>query len=82
MEIRRLWGVTIPNYRGKYLGLSSIFGKSRSQAFVEIKNKVVQKLQCWKEKFLSQGGCKVLLKAVVLAIPTYSMRCFLILKAL
>ena len=33
----------------------------------------------WKESVLSQAGKKVLIKSVVLAIPTYIMDCFLLL---
>lgn len=70
-KIKRLWGVSNHNHHDNYLGLPSLFGKSRIQAFVKIKNKVVQKLQYWKEKYISQG-------VVALTIPTYSMSYFLI----
>jgi len=46
------------------------------QAFQQIKEKVMNRLQNWKVNFLSQAGKEVLLKAVVQAIPTFSMRVF------
>jgi hypothetical protein len=51
-------------------------GKSRSQAFQGIKDRVWKRLQNWKVKFLSQVGKEILLKAVIQAIPTYSMSVF------
>jgi hypothetical protein len=39
-------------------------------------------MQGWKEKFLSYAGKDVLLKAVVQAIPTYTMSVFWIPKTL
>ena len=41
-----------------------------------IKERVWRKLQGWEEKLISQVGRKVLIKAVVQAIPTYTMNCF------
>jgi hypothetical protein len=46
------------------------------QSFAYVKEQVWSKLQGWRERLLSQAGRKVLLKAVVQAIPTYSMSCF------
>ena len=68
--------------QGKYLGLPSVIGKSKNQVFAEIKEKVGKKLSEWKEKILSIGGKEVLIKAVIQAIPTYTMSCFQLLKGL
>jgi hypothetical protein len=61
----------------KYLGLPSFIGKSKIQSFNSIKDRVQQRLNNWKIKFLSQAGKEILLKSVVQAIPTYSMSVFL-----
>ena len=68
--------------QGKYLGLPSVIGKSKNQVFAEIKEKVGEKLFEWKEKIPSIGGKEVLIKAVIQAIPTYTMSCFQLLKGL
>ena len=68
--------------QGKYLVLPSVIGKSKDQVFAEIKEKVGEKLSEWKEKIPSIGGKEVLIKAVIQAIPTYTMSCFQLLKGL
>ena len=60
----------------KYLDLPSIIGKSKIEVFAEIKERVRRKLSGWKEKIISIGGREILIKAVVQAIPTYTMSCF------
>ncbi|XP_042987152.1 uncharacterized mitochondrial protein AtMg00310-like [Carya illinoinensis] len=74
--IKEVWGVQNIQHHDKYLGLPSFVGKSRFQSFKAIKDRVWAKLQGWKEKLLSQAGREVLIKAVVQAIPTYTMSCF------
>jgi hypothetical protein len=65
-----------------YLGLPALVGKSRIAAFQSIKERIWKRLQDWKLKFLSQAGKEILLKAVIQAIPTYSMGVFLLPKVL
>lgn len=57
-EIKTLWQARETTSLEKYLGLSTPVGKNKKAAFSEIKRKVWQKLQGWKEKVLSQGGGK------------------------
>jgi hypothetical protein len=59
-----------------YLGLPSYINKSKIQSFSNIKDRVQKRLNNWKIKFISQAEKKILLKAVVQAIPTYSMSVF------
>lgn len=44
--------------------------------FGEVKGSVTKKLQEWKRKLLSLAGKEVLLKAVIMALPNYTMSCF------
>jgi hypothetical protein len=66
----------------RYLGLPALIGRSRVSSFNFIKGRIWAKLNGWKEKFLTHAGKEVLLKAVIQAIPTYTMSVFRIPKAL
>ncbi|KAL5544504.1 hypothetical protein UlMin_008288 [Ulmus minor] len=61
-----------------YLGLPTFSMRNKRFQFGYIRDKVVKKLQGWKEMFFSQGGKEILIKSVVQAIPTYIMSCFII----
>lgn len=54
-EIKSSWGGSNTQHFEKYLGFPPLVGRSRKKTFTEIKTKLWQKLQVWKEK-LSQGG--------------------------
>ncbi|KAF5458555.1 hypothetical protein F2P56_022578 [Juglans regia] len=71
-----LWGTSQVQQYEKYLGLPPMVGRSKTNAFVEIKHKGCLKVQRWKGNMFSQGGNEVLLKAVALPIPSYAMSCF------
>ncbi|XP_075636768.1 uncharacterized protein LOC142609005 [Castanea sativa] len=66
----------------KYLGFPSLVGRNKKASFNYIKENVGKKIQRWKEKILSQAGREVLIKAMVQAIPPYTMSCFKLLISL
>ena len=64
----------------KYLGLPALVGADRSDCFENFIERIIQRINGWKEKQLSIGGKEILLKAVAQAIPVYAMSVFLIPK--
>ena len=79
--ILEFWGSQGASNFDKYLGLLAMIGRSKKSIFNGLKERIVQRLQGWKEKFLSKAGREVLIKAVAQAIPTYAMNCFCLPKA-
>jgi hypothetical protein len=79
--ILEFWGSQGASIFDKYLGLPAMIGRSKKSIFNGLKERIVQRLQGWKEKFLSKAGREVLIKAVAQAIPTYAMNCFRLPKA-
>jgi hypothetical protein len=66
----------------KYLGLPAPVGADRSDCFEHFIERIIQRINGWKEKFLSIGGKEILLKAVAQAIPVYAMSVFQIPKGI
>jgi hypothetical protein len=64
----------------KYLGLPALVGADRSDSFEHFVERIIQRINGWKEKLLSIGGKEILLKAVAQAISVYAMSVFLIPK--
>ena len=60
----------------KYLGLPTMFDKSKKISFRAIRDRIWKKIQGWKEKLLSRAGKEVLIKVVVQTIPSFAMSCF------
>lgn len=67
--ISSLVGISATRGYEKYLGLLAMVGRSKNPTFAGILGRVQKKLDGWKERFLSQAGKEVLIKAVVQAIP-------------
>jgi hypothetical protein len=61
---------------GKYLGLPLLIGRSKLSNFAFLRERVCGKLQVWQGKLLSMAGKEVLIKAVLQALPTYTMSVF------
>lgn len=75
-EVCQAMGAIQQVRQGKYLGLPMIITKSKEQVFGFIRNSIDSKLLGWKNKLLNQAGKEVMLKAVAMAMPTYTMSCF------
>lgn len=71
-----LLGITHVDHPGSYLGLPTIWGKSKKEALSYIKDRVMRKIDCWKLKSLSPAGKEILLKSVASAVLAYPMACF------
>lgn len=69
-------GVSPSSSFERYLGLLTMIGRSKYNTFRIITNKVWNKLNSWKNNFLSQAGKEILIKAVIQAIPTFHMSAF------
>lgn len=67
---------------GKYLGLLLVITGSKKQVFAYIVDKARSKMQGWKHNLLSYAGKEVLLKSVIMALPTYTMSCCRLPKGL
>ncbi|XP_031125131.1 uncharacterized protein LOC116027569 [Ipomoea triloba] len=62
------------NDLGKYLGVKSIHGRVTCHHFTELLDRINGRLEGWKTKTLSVAGRVTLAKAVLNAIPTYTMQ--------
>lgn len=60
----------------KYLWLPTIIGRAKAAAFNSLMDRVWGLFTNWKTKMLSAVGKEILLKAILLAIPTYTMGIF------
>ncbi|KAK4285072.1 hypothetical protein QN277_001816 [Acacia crassicarpa] len=61
---------------GAYLGIPSIWGKTKTQALAYIRERIASKIKGWNHTLLSFSGREVMIKAVLQAIPIYPMNCF------
>jgi hypothetical protein len=62
------------------LGLPALVGADRSDCFRHFIERIIQRINGWKEKILSIGGKEILLKAIAQAIPVSAMPVLLIPK--
>lgn len=79
-RLREILSIRSETRSEKYLGLLVYVGRSRTNVFAYLKERVWQRIQGWKEKLLSKAGKEILIKAVAQAIPVFAMGCFDITK--
>jgi len=81
-NIKNLLVVAVTSNYDKYPSLPSFVGRAKKQNFNYIWERIWHKMQGWKERLLSQDSREVLIKAVLQAMPTFTMGCFKIPKSL
>ncbi|KAI5335699.1 hypothetical protein L3X38_025833 [Prunus dulcis] len=72
--------MTMVDDPGKYLGLPTMWGRSKKEAMQFVREKLLRKLSGWKQSLLSEASKEVLIKAVAQAVPNYPMGVFLFPK--
>ncbi|OMO88682.1 reverse transcriptase [Corchorus capsularis] len=75
-DVANWLGIIKADNPGTYLGIPSLWGKTRREVMVVMRDRILNRLQGWKQKLLSQGGREILIKAVISAMPTYMMAIF------
>ncbi|XP_027098791.1 uncharacterized protein [Coffea arabica] len=66
--------------QGKYLGLPMVVTRTKEQIFGFVRTNIQHRILKWKNRLLSAAGKETMLKAVSMAMPTYTMSCFKIPK--
>lgn len=79
-QIRHILGVQEVAKHDKYLGMPATVGRSKKEIFGSLRERVWKRINGWGENFLSSAGREVMVKAVLQAIPSYLMSCFLLPK--
>lgn len=67
---------------GRYLGLPAIIGRNKRGILGFIKDRIMDRMQSWTNRFLTKAGREILLKNVIQAIPLHAMSLFLLPKTL
>ncbi|XP_048621914.1 uncharacterized protein LOC111212914 [Brassica napus] len=75
-------GINNEGGSGKYLGLPEHFGRKKKDLFTSLVDRIRQRAQSLSTRRLSKAGKLTMLKAVLTAVPTYSMSCFELLVSL
>lgn len=75
-QISAILNVPVNDRPGHYLGLPTVWGRSKKASLAFVKDRLRDKIQSWKLGTLSMAGREVLIKSVALAVPTYPMNCF------
>ncbi|KAK4274665.1 hypothetical protein QN277_017856 [Acacia crassicarpa] len=74
--VGRTLGIPATEDPGRYLGIPSIWGKTKHQALAYVRERIANKIQGWGHSLLSYAGREVMIKAVLQAISIYPMNVF------
>ncbi|KAK0577517.1 hypothetical protein LWI29_034297 [Acer saccharum] len=82
VQLADILGIKVVDCHEQYLGLPCFSGRRKKALFAGIISRIWDKLKGWRDKFLSTGGKEILIKAIIQAIPTYSMNLFRLSKGI
>ncbi|XP_012847034.1 PREDICTED: uncharacterized protein LOC105967016 [Erythranthe guttata] len=77
-SICNILGFQVVDRHEKYLGMPVSMGRTRKEIFSFLRDRIWARIKGWGEKQLSNSGKEVLIKAVLQAIPSYMMSCFML----
>ncbi|XP_048620086.1 uncharacterized protein LOC125590530 [Brassica napus] len=77
-EIKDVLGIQNEGGMGTYLGIPEDISGSKCKLFAFLKDKLMHRMNGWTGRWLSKGGKEVLIKSILLALPTYVMSTFLL----
>lgn len=80
--ISEVMGVRAFNNPKKHLGLPTVVGRRKKDAFIELKERFVKRMKSWRARQLSVGGRRYFIKSILQAISIYTMQCFLLPNSL
>ncbi|CAL1359850.1 unnamed protein product [Linum trigynum] len=75
-------GVGAVGVHDKYLGLPSLIDRSKMETLRYLEEKLLARLQGWKQRTLSWAARETLIKSIALALPLHVMSCFKLPKSL
>ena len=73
VEVCEALNIMTESLGDKYLGLPAMVGTDQSDCFRHLIDRVNSRINGWKEKLLSLGGKKILIKSIAQAILVYVM---------
>ncbi|XP_048608961.1 uncharacterized protein LOC125584486 [Brassica napus] len=77
-EIKDTLGIHKDGGMGKYLGIPEDISGSKCKLFAFLKDSLMHRVNGWTGRWLSKGGKEVMIKSILLALPTYVMSTFLL----
>jgi len=67
VEVCEALNIIMESLNDKYLGLPAMVGADRSDCFRHLIDRVMTRIDGWKEKMLSMGGKEILIKSIALS---------------
>ncbi|XP_048613065.1 uncharacterized protein LOC125587022 [Brassica napus] len=77
-EVKDTLGIHNDGGMGKYLAIPEDISGSKCKLFAFLKDNLMHRVNGWTGRCLSKGGKEVMIKSILLALPTYVMSTFLL----